>query len=133
MALKQIRAILEMKSPTTLKEIQSLTGRAAALNRFLSRSTDRCKPFFKAIKRAQRDEWDEECEEAFQDLKKYLTSPPLLSKPEATEDLFACLTVSEVAISFTIIREELGARLPVFHSSKALLDATRNSKNELWR
>ena len=35
MALKQIREILEMKSPTTLKEIQSLTGRAAALNRFL--------------------------------------------------------------------------------------------------
>ena len=52
---KQIQAILEMKSPTTLKEIQSLIGRAAALNRFLSWSTDRCKPFFKAIKRAQRD------------------------------------------------------------------------------
>ncbi|KAM1821296.1 hypothetical protein ACFX1X_023825 [Malus domestica] len=50
---KQIRAILEIKSSTTLKKIQSLTGRAVALNRFLSRSTDRCKPFFKAIKKAQ--------------------------------------------------------------------------------
>ena len=43
------------KSPTTLKEIRSLTGRAAVLNRFLSRSTDRCKPFFKAIKNTQKD------------------------------------------------------------------------------
>ncbi|KAM1492203.1 hypothetical protein ACFXTH_024250 [Malus domestica] len=49
---KQIRAIIEMKSPTTLKEIQNLTGRATAFNRFLSRSIDRCKPFFKTIKTA---------------------------------------------------------------------------------
>ncbi|KAM2239388.1 hypothetical protein ACFXTI_008946 [Malus domestica] len=59
---KQIRAILEMKSLTTLKKIQSLTEQVAALNRFLSWSTNRCKPFFKAIKRAQRDKWDEDCE-----------------------------------------------------------------------
>ncbi|KAM1221803.1 hypothetical protein ACFX2J_009413 [Malus domestica] len=52
----------------------------------------------------------------------------LLSKPEAVEDLFTCLTVSEAAISSTITQEELGARLLVFHSSKALIDATRNSK-----
>ncbi|KAM1787519.1 hypothetical protein ACFX11_037908 [Malus domestica] len=37
---KKIRAILKMKSPTSLKEIQSLTKRAAGLNRFLSQSTD---------------------------------------------------------------------------------------------
>ncbi|KAM1348899.1 hypothetical protein ACFX10_003104 [Malus domestica] len=97
-----------MKSPTTLKEIQSLTGQAATLNRFLPRSTDRCKPLFKAIKRAQRDKWDEECEKAFQDLKNYLTSPPLLSKPEAAEDLYIHLVVSEVAVSSALIREELG-------------------------
>ncbi|KAI5335482.1 hypothetical protein L3X38_025615 [Prunus dulcis] len=52
---RQIKAILEMMSPSTVKEIQSLTGRAAALNRFLSRSTDKCRPFFKALKKGQRD------------------------------------------------------------------------------
>ncbi|KAI5333080.1 hypothetical protein L3X38_023210 [Prunus dulcis] len=52
---RQIKAILEMKLPSTVKEIQSLTGRAAALNRFLSRSTDKCRPFFKALKKGQRD------------------------------------------------------------------------------
>ncbi|KAM2778465.1 hypothetical protein COP1_013842 [Malus domestica] len=102
---KQIQAILKMKSPTTLKEIQSLTGRAAALNRFLSRSTDQCKPFFKAIKRAQQDKWDEECEKAFQYLKKYLTSPPLLSKPKAAEDLYIYQVVSKVEVSSALIPE----------------------------
>ncbi|KAM2523280.1 hypothetical protein PS1_030122 [Malus domestica] len=52
----------------------------------------------------------------------------LLSKSEAMEDLFACLTIFEATISSTITREKLGARLSVFYSSNALLDATRNSK-----
>ncbi|CAL2262907.1 unnamed protein product [Prunus armeniaca] len=83
----QIKAILNMKSPATTKEIQSLTGRAATLNRFLSRSTDKCRPFFKALKKGHKDKWDDECEVAFQNLKTYLTSPPLLSKPIPGEDL----------------------------------------------
>ncbi|CAL8168152.1 unnamed protein product [Prunus armeniaca] len=120
---RQIKAILEMKSPSTVKEIQSLMGRATALNWFLSRSTDKCKPFFKALKKGQRDKWDEECEVAFQSLKAYLTSPPLLSKPVPGEDLFMYLAVSNSAVSSALIREELGAQHPVFYTSKALLDA----------
>ncbi|KAM1315584.1 hypothetical protein ACFX2F_019328 [Malus domestica] len=72
-----------MKFPTTLKEIQSLTGQASTLNCFLSRPTDRCKPFFKAIKKAHKDKWDDEYEKIFPDIKQYQTSPSLLSKPEA--------------------------------------------------
>ncbi|KAI5343204.1 hypothetical protein L3X38_011080 [Prunus dulcis] len=92
-----------MKSPATTKEIQSLTGRAAALNRFLSRSTDKCRPFFKALKKGHRDKWDDECEVAFQSFKTYLTSPPLLSKPIPSEDLYIYLAVSESAISSALI------------------------------
>ncbi|CAL2276653.1 unnamed protein product [Prunus armeniaca] len=113
---RQIKAILEMKLPSTVKEIQNLTGRAAALNRFLSKSTDKCIPFFKALKKGQKDKWDEECET-------YLTSPPLLSKPVPDEDLFVYLAVSNSAISSALIREELGAQHPIFYTSKALLDA----------
>ncbi|VVA40962.1 PREDICTED: Retrovirus-related Pol poly from transposon, partial [Prunus dulcis] len=108
----QIKAILNMKSPATTKEIQSLTGRAAALNRFLSRSTDKCRPFFKALKKGHRDKWDDECEVAFQNLKTYLTSPPLLSKPIPGEDLYIYLAVSDSAVSSALIREELGAQHP---------------------
>ncbi|BFG20906.1 hypothetical protein CerSpe_071800 [Prunus speciosa] len=120
-----------MKSPSTVKEIQSLTGRAAAFNRFLSRYIDKCIPFFKALKKEQKDKWDEECEEAFQNLKTYLTSPPLLSKPISREDMFVYLTVSNSDVSAALIREELGAQHPVFHMSKAFLDAeTRYPKLE---
>ncbi|CAL2247755.1 unnamed protein product [Prunus armeniaca] len=100
---RQIKAILEMKSPSTVKEIQSLTGRATTLNRFLSRSTDKCRPFFKALKKGQKDKWDKECEVAFHNLKTYLTSPPLLSKPVPSEYLFVYLAVSNLDISSALI------------------------------
>ena len=48
--LEKVRAILEMSSPKTIKEVQSLIGRVAALNRFVSKATDKCIPFFKTLK-----------------------------------------------------------------------------------
>ena len=51
----KIKALLDMKSPATVKQVQSLTGRIAALNRFVSKSSENCKEFFKAIKGASKD------------------------------------------------------------------------------
>ena len=45
----QIKAINNLQSPQNPKEVQKLTGMAAALNRFISRSADRCRPFFLLI------------------------------------------------------------------------------------
>ena len=52
-----------MKSPQNVKEVQSLTGRVAALNRFVSKATDKCLPFFRVLKKAF--EWTDECRELF--------------------------------------------------------------------
>ena len=57
--LEKIKAILDMKSPQSIKEVQSLTGRVATLNRFVSKVTDRCLSFFKVLKKAF--EWTNEC------------------------------------------------------------------------
>ena len=50
--LEKVQAIINMASPRTVKEVQKLTGRIAALNRFVSRATDKCLPFFKTLKQA---------------------------------------------------------------------------------
>ena len=47
---KKVRAILEMSSLKTIKEVQSFIGRVAALNMFVSKATDKCLPFFKTLK-----------------------------------------------------------------------------------
>ena len=62
-----MKAILEMSSPKTIKEVQKLTGRVAALNRFVSKATNKCLPFFKTLKHAFA--WTDDCETTFQELK----------------------------------------------------------------
>ena len=69
----KIKVVLDMKPPSNTKEIQRLTGRIAALSHFVSRSSDKCQPFFQVLKKAFH--WDAHCEEAFSTLKTYLSSP----------------------------------------------------------
>ena len=69
----KIKAMLDMQPPSNTKEIQRLIGRIAALSRFMSRSSDKCQPFFQVLKKAFH--WDAHCEEAFLALKTYLSSP----------------------------------------------------------
>ena len=47
---KKVKAILDMTSLRSVKEVQRLTGRIVALNRFVFRATDKCLPFFKTLK-----------------------------------------------------------------------------------
>jgi hypothetical protein len=64
--LEKIQALLDMKSPRTMKEVQSLAGRVASLSRFISKATDKCSPFFKELKRRKKNiDWTTECEQAF--------------------------------------------------------------------
>ena len=106
-----------MVSPRTVKEVQKLIGRIAVLNRFVSRVTDKCLAFFKTLKKAFS--WTDECEAAFQDLKCYLTNPPLLSPLKEGENLYLYLAVSNIAISAALIREETKKQLPVYYISQA--------------
>ncbi|GJS24630.1 reverse transcriptase domain-containing protein [Tanacetum coccineum] len=80
------RDITEMKSPRTWGEMQSLSGRLAALNRFLARSAERSLPFFETLKNITKENkedyrWTEEAEKAFQELKKTILSLPTLATP----------------------------------------------------
>ena len=100
----KIQAILDMEPPKNIKEVQSLTGQVAAVNRCVSKATDKCLPFFKILKKAF--EWTDQCQKALQDLKVYLTTTPLLSPSIPGEELYLYLTVSPHALSSTLIREE---------------------------
>ena len=114
---EKVRAILKMSLPRTTKEVQSLTGRVVAFNRFVSKATDKYLPFFKTLKKAFA--WTEECEIAFQELKHYLSNPPLLSPSKEGEDLFLYLAVSITTVSAVLIREENRVQLLVYYVSQA--------------
>ncbi len=117
----KINVILEITPPRTVKEVQSLTGRVVTLNRFVSRATDKCFPFFKTLRKAFT--WTDECQKSFEELKKYLTSPPLLSPSKQGEPLSLYLVVSRIVVSSALIREEDGVQLLVYYTSKAFQGA----------
>ena len=104
----QIKAINSLQPPRNPKEVQKLAGMTAALNRFISRSADRCRPFFLLLHKWKGFKWTEECAMAFQQLKEYLSRPPIMSSPEVDEVLFAYLVVASYAVSFVLLRVDSG-------------------------
>ena len=104
-----------------------MTGKAAALNKFVSRSTDKCLPFFRTLRKAFQ--WTEECQKAFEELKAYLSSPPLLSPSQTGEELYLYLAVSASAVSSALIREEERIQKAVYYTSRALRGAEERYSN----
>ncbi|CAL2256646.1 unnamed protein product [Prunus armeniaca] len=102
---EKMRALINMQVLRTKKEVQNLTGRVAALACFISKATNRCASFFKALKGSKRQvDWTSECDRAFEDLKAYMCRAPLLSPLLPGEDLVIYLSVSASALSSVLIR-----------------------------
>ena len=78
-------------------------------------------PFFKTLKQAFT--WTDECEAAFQELKRYLSSPPLLSPSKEGENLYLYLAVSASTVNAALIREEGKKQLPFYYVSQAFQGA----------
>lgn len=78
-SLEKIDAILNMKPSKSLSDTLHMVGKVAALNRFVSMSTDKCLHFSRVL--CKVNPWNEECDEAFKKLKQHLANPPLLKQP----------------------------------------------------
>ena len=100
----KIKAVLDMPSPSGIKEVQRLTGRIAALSWFVSRASNKCQPFFQVLEKAFQ--WDTKCEEAFSSLNTYLSSPPILVSPLEVELLTLYLAVSDFSTSAVLVRDK---------------------------
>ena len=113
-------AILAMRSPISMKEVQQLTGRMAALSRFVSVGGDKGHPYFQCLRRNNRFIWTRECEEAFLKLKEYLASPPVLCKQQLGSPLCQYFTVTERAISSVLVQKKDQVQKPIYFVSKVL-------------
>jgi hypothetical protein len=86
--LEKIQAILTMGKPAKLHEVQQLAGRIAALSRFIARLGEKALPFYALMKKSDKKfEWIEEADAAFSQLKKVLSTPPVLVAPKERESL----------------------------------------------
>ena len=118
----KIKAILDMEPPRSIKDVQKFTERVAALGRFISKSGDKCFPFFKALKKVKDFIWTEESQEAFEGLKKYMAQSLLLAKPALNETLYLYLAISENALCAILVKEELKVQKPVTMLAKFCME-----------
>ena len=75
------------------------------MSRFISKSAERALPFFKILKKAGPMEWTPEAEAALQDLKKYLSSTPILVTPKPQESLLLYLAATNQVVSATLVAQ----------------------------
>jgi hypothetical protein len=118
-----------MYPPRCVKDVQKLIGCIAALNCFISRVSEKGLSFFKLLKKTGKFEWTEEAKEAFESLKAYLTSSPVLTPPKKHEAMMLYITETSMVVSVAIIveREEEGrvykVQWPVYYISEILSDS----------
>jgi hypothetical protein len=102
---EKVSAITKMMPPESLHDVQKLMGCMAALSRFISRLDVRGLPFFKHLKEQDKFQWTQEAQEAFEDLKKYLTTPPTLVALEPHENLQLYISAISIVVNTVIIIE----------------------------
>ncbi|GJU18036.1 reverse transcriptase domain-containing protein [Tanacetum coccineum] len=110
-------AVLQLPSPWTIKEVQSLNGKLANLNKFLSKSAEKSLPLFKTLKKCiQKSEfhWTPEAKQAFNQLKQHLSELPLLVVPKPKDELIVYLYTSYGAVSAVLMTERGTVQTPVY-------------------
>ena len=112
---EKVQNILAMPAPTKLHEVQRLAGRVAALSRFISKLGEKALPFYQLMKKTDKFEWTEEAQVAFDQLKKTLTTSPVLVAPLENEPLYLYVSATNRVVSTVLVveREEEGHSYPV--------------------
>ena len=102
---EKVKAVLDMKPPKKVKDVQKLTGCMAALSRFISRLGEKGLPFFKLLKASEKFEWSDEADVAFTQLKQYLASPLVLTTPREDETLLLYIAATNRVVSTAMVVE----------------------------
>jgi hypothetical protein len=100
---EKISAITTMKAPTSIKDVQKLTGCMEALNRFISKLGERGLPFFKLLKHQEKFMWTPEADHTLAQLKYFLSKPPVLTAPHKKEQLLLYLAATTHVVSTAIV------------------------------
>jgi hypothetical protein len=123
--LKSQKAVKIMVPPTTKKELQQLIGKINFVRRFISNLSGRIEPFIELVKIKANDEfrWGAEQQRAFEEIKEYLSKPPVLVPPQKDKPFYIYLSVGDTSIASVVIQVHDGNKRVVFYLSRRMLDA----------
>jgi len=111
---EKCKAIIEMRSSTTVKEVQHLIGRLIAISRFLPKLAEQTQPIVQLLKKSAWFTWTDDCEQIFQKLKTTLTSPPILHKLDTRQPLLVYITATDHTVSAALVQYIEGMQHPIY-------------------
>ncbi|GJU93577.1 reverse transcriptase domain-containing protein [Tanacetum coccineum] len=126
---EKTKAVMDMPSPSNLKQMQRLNGKLAALNRFLSKATERALPCLDTLKKYANKKdfhWMIEAEEAFQAMKKLIAELPTFTAPKKEEELIVYLSAANEAVSAVLLVERNERQTSIHYVSRTLQGAKIN-------
>jgi len=119
---EKCNAIIEMRSPTSVKKVQRLIGRLTTIFRFLPKLAEQIQPIIQLLKKSSKFTWNDNCEQIFQKLKTTLTSPLILHKPNTHQPLLAYITATDHTVSVVLVQDVGGNQHPVYFVSRTMQD-----------
>ncbi|GJX29468.1 reverse transcriptase domain-containing protein [Tanacetum coccineum] len=125
----KVKAVTDLDQPRTLKDIQSLNGKLAALNQFLSKGVKRALAFFKVLKGCKDKksiQWTTEADKVLEKMKKLVQALPTLTVPMVGETLTINLTASKESISVVLATKRNEGWTPIYFVSRVLQGAELN-------
>ena len=120
----KVQAILELSIPRTLRQLQSLQGKANFLRRFVPNYATTTHGFLRLLCSIIPFVWDDHAQQSFDALKHALTSAPLISPPNFERDFILYISVSTYSIARVLIKEDdTGNKHVIYYVSKNLVGA----------
>jgi hypothetical protein len=124
----KIKAIICMKPLKSRKEVQKLTGRITALNRFMAKIAKRSLPFFKVLRGSNTFEWGSEQQEAFDALIEYIQKLLTMASPQPGQPLILYVSATHTVVSRALVQEietsngdkKMLHQVPIYFVSEAL-------------
>jgi ribonuclease HI len=115
-----------MQLPKMLRHVQQLTGRLAALSRFIRKLGEKALPFYRLLRKTNNFKWTEEAQAVFNDLKRRLSTSPVLVTPRVKEPMLLYIAATNQVVSTALVVEraedgkEHGVQRPVYYLSEVL-------------
>jgi hypothetical protein len=101
----KVREVLEWKPPTTVSEVRSFLVLDDYYRWFISNFSKITKPIIELLKKGNKYVWSKACDEAFQHLKKLLTTSPVLAQPNTTKPFDVYCDTSGTGLGGVLMQE----------------------------
>jgi hypothetical protein len=101
----KVQDVLDWKPPKSVHQVQSFLGLAGYYQRFIPNFSMISKPINELLKKGNKYVWSKDCDEAFQTLKKLLTTSPVLAQPDISKSFNVYCDASGTGLGCVLMQE----------------------------